>query len=443
MQQSVRSTIGWAQGLMALSPLFFFCVFYLLCGILSGDFYATPITTAFVLTCIYAVIITRGARMEQRIEMLSKGAGQPNIMLMIWIFILAGAFASGAKQMGAIDATVNLAMSILPGKMILSGMFLSACFISLSMGTSVGTIAALIPIAQGIAAQTNIPLAEIVGIVVGGAYFGDNLSFISDTTIMATRTQGCRMKDKFIVNSRIVVPAAVIVLIIYIAMGTDTQVQEMKRPVDLWLVLPYLTVLITALIGINVMVVLITGLFLVAVIGLSFGHLNGFEFINAMGAGIMNMAELIIVTLLAGGLMELVRYNGGIDFIMKRLFRHIRSTRMAEMSIAFLVFLTNLCTANNTIAILTVGPIAKEISEQCGVDPRRSASILDTFSCLAQSLIPYGAQLLIASGLAAVNPVSIIPYLYYPFVMGACALLAILIRKTNKGGTVSATVNKQ
>lgn len=412
---------------MALSPLFFFCLFYLSCGIISGDFYSTPITIAFMLTCIYAVLATRNASMEQRIEMLSKGAGQPNIMLMIWIFILAGAFAASAKQMGAIDATVNLAINALPGNMILAGIFLASCFISLSMGTSVGTIAALIPIAQGIASQTDIPLAMMVGIVVGGAYFGDNLSFISDTTIMATRTQGCRMRDKFIVNSKIVIPAAVIVLVLYIFMGLNTHVNEQSRTVDFWLVLPYLTVLATALIGINVMVVLIIGLLMTALVGMGFGHLNAFELINAMGQGVMNMAELIIVTLLAGGLMELVRHNGGIAFIVERMSRHIHSTRMGELSIAFLVFLTNLCTANNTIAILTVGPIAKEISDQCGIDPRRSASILDTFSCLAQSLIPYGAQLLIASGLAEVNPVGIMPYLYYPFVMGACALFAILV----------------
>ncbi|MCQ2197509.1 MAG: Na+/H+ antiporter NhaC family protein [Bacteroidaceae bacterium] len=412
---------------MALSPLFFFCLFYLSCGIISGDFYSTPITIAFMLTCIYAVLATRNASMEQRIEMLSKGAGQPNIMLMIWIFILAGAFAASAKQMGAIDATVNLAINALPGNMILAGIFLASCFISLSMGTSVGTIAALIPIAQGIASQTDIPLAMMVGIVVGGAYFGDNLSFISDTTIMATRTQGCRMRDKFIVNSKIVIPAAVIVLVLYIFMGLNTHVSEQSRTVDFWLVLPYLTVLATALIGINVMVVLIIGLLMTALVGMGFGHLNAFELINAMGQGVMNMAELIIVTLLAGGLMELVRHNGGIAFIVERMSRHIHSTRMGELSIAFLVFLTNLCTANNTIAILTVGPIAKEISDQCGIDPRRSASILDTFSCLAQSLVPYGAQLLIASGLAEVNPVGIIPYLYYPFVMGACALFAILV----------------
>ncbi len=412
---------------MALSPLFFFCLFYLSCGIISGDFYSTPITIAFMLTCIYAVLATRNASMEQRIEMLSKGAGQPNIMLMIWIFILAGAFAASAKQMGAIDATVNLAINALPGNMILAGIFLASCFISLSMGTSVGTIAALIPIAQGIASQTDIPLAMMVGIVVGGAYFGDNLSFISDTTIMATRTQGCRMRDKFIVNSKIVIPAAVIVLVLYIFMGLNTHVSEQSRTVDFWLVLPYLTVLATALIGINVMVVLIIGLLMTALVGMGFGHLNAFELINAMGQGVMNMAELIIVTLLAGGLMELVRHNGGIAFIVERMSRHIHSTRMGELSIAFLVFLTNLCTANNTIAILTVGPIAKEISDQCGIDPRRSASILDTFSCLAQSLIPYGAQLLIASGLAEVNPVGIMPYLYYPFVMGACALFAILV----------------
>lgn len=425
---SAMRYVGWNEGLMALSPLAFFCVFYLLCGILSGDFYATPITTAFMLTCVYAIIVTRKASIDKRIELLSKGAAQPNVMLMIWIFILAGSFAATAKQIGAIDATVNLALNTLPANMILAGIFISSCFISLSMGTSVGTIVALIPIAQGIASQTDISIEYMVGLVVGGAYFGDNLSFISDTTIVATRTQGCKMRDKFMVNSRIVVPAALIVLVLYIISGMNISVEQVERPVNVWLVLPYLIVLITAIMGINVMYVLILGLTMCISIGMACAHISVFDLIGSMGDGIMNMAELIIVTLLAGGLMELVRHNGGIDFIVGHLFHKVKSTRVAEFSIAALVFFTNLCTANNTIAILAIGPIAREISEQCGVDPRKTASLLDTFSCLAQSFIPYGAQMLIASSLAGINPLSIIPYLYYPFVMGVCALAAIAFR---------------
>lgn len=422
-----QGTIGWKQGLLALSPLLFFCIFYLASGLLNGDFYATPITVAFMLTCIYAVLTTRHATIEQRVTLLSQGAGQSNIMLMVWIFILAGTFAATAKNIGAIDATVNLTLNLLPSNMLLAGIFLAACFLSLSMGTSVGTIAALVPIAQGIAQETGVSLAMMVGIVVGGAYFGDNLSFISDTTIMATRTQGCRMKDKFLVNSKIVMPAAVIVLIVYIFSGIDAHVQQSTHEVNLWLVLPYLIVLATALMGINVMKVLIIGLAATLGIGI-FGQNTAQELIGAMGEGVMGMAELIIVTLMAGAMMELVRHNGGIEFLVDRITRNIRSTRLAEASIASITFLTNLCTANNTISILTVGPIAREIATRCDVDPRKSASLLDTFSCLSQSLIPYGAQMLIASGLVGINPISIIPYLYYPFVMGLFAILSIIFR---------------
>lgn len=427
--------ISLRKGVFALSPLLFFCIFYLISSLLSGDFYATPITIAFMLTCVYAVATTRSISMDKRIELMSKGAGQTNILLMIWIFVMAGAFATTAKEMGAIDATVNLALNYLPGNCILAGIFLASCFVSLSMGTSVGTIAALVPIAQGISTQTNIPVPEMVGLVVGGAFFGDNLSFISDTTIMATRTQGCRMKDKFIVNSKIVIPAALIIMMLYVGLGMNVSIKHEPAPVNVWLVLPYLIVLSTAVAGINVLIVLMLGLFLCLAIGLIGGYADWFTFVASMGKGVMGMSELIIVTLMAGGLMEIVRYNGGIDFIVSRLTARIRNTRVAELSIAALVFTTNLCTANNTIAILTVGPIANEIAESCGVDKRKSASILDTFSCLAQSLIPYGAQLLIASGLAAISPIEIIPYLYYPFLMGAFAILSIIIKK-------SSTTNK-
>lgn len=429
MNLETNKLISLRKGVFALSPLVFFCIFYLISSLLSGDFYATPITIAFMLTCVYAVASTRGISIEKRIELMSKGAGQSNILLMIWIFILAGAFATAAKEMGAIDATVNLALNYLPGNCILAGIFIASCFVSLSMGTSVGTIAALVPIAQGISAQTNIPIPQMVGLVVGGAFFGDNLSFISDTTIMATRTQGCRMKDKFIVNSRIVIPAAIIIMILYIIMGMSVSIEHESASINVWLVIPYLAVLATAIAGINVLIVLIIGLFLCLLIGLAGGYADWFAFVESMGKGVMGMSELIIVTLMAGGLMEIVRHNGGIDFIVSRLTARIRNRRIAELSIAALVFTTNLCTANNTIAILTVGPIANEIAESCGVDKRKSASILDTFSCMAQSIIPYGAQLLIASGLAAISPIEIIPYLYYPFLMGVFAVLAIVIRK--------------
>lgn len=416
------------HGLKALSPILFFLAAYLLAGVLGGDFYQMPISVAFMFTAIYAVIIMRDIPLDERIGIFSRGAGKSELLLMIWIFVLAGAFAASAQAMGAIDATVQLTLQLLPPKMLMAGLFVAACFISLSIGTSVGTIVALTPIAAGIAESTGASVPLIVGVVVGGAYFGDNLSFISDTTIVATRTQGCRMSDKFRVNSQIVVPAAALVLLAYIIMGTKIHAPQAVQSMDMIKVLPYVVVLVTAVCGVNVMVVLIVGILLSGIIGIGGGYYNLLEWMSHMGRGIMSMSELIIVTLLAGGLMELMRAGGGIDYLISSLTRRIRGRRGAELTIAGLVALTNVCTANNTIAILTVGPIAKDISDRFGVDPRKSASLLDTFSCLAQALIPYGAQILMAAGLAHLSPLDIIPCLYYPFVMGLFALLSILFR---------------
>ena len=357
-------------------------------------------------------------------------------MLMIWIFILAGAFAHSAKQMGSIDATVNLTLSILPGHLLLAGIFIASCFISFSIGTSVGTIVALTPVAIGLAEKTGIDLPYIIGIVIGGAFFGDNLSFISDTTIASTKTQDCVMRDKFRVNFMIVMPAALIVLCIYIFQGlsvsTPTQVQAIE-----WVkVIPYLLVLGTAITGVNVMLVLLSGILSTGIIGIATSSSDietaVFEWFGAMGTGITGMGELIITTMLAGGMLEIIRYNGGIEFIISRLTRRVKSKRGAELCIAALVSIANLCTANNTIAIITTGPIAKEIGLRFHLDRRKTASILDTFSCLIQGIIPYGAQLLIAAGLTGISPISIIGNLYYPFMMGICALLAILIRYPRK-----------
>ncbi len=419
-----HKTIG---GWLALSPLAVFLCLYLVTSLLMNDFYKVPITVAFVLSACYSIAITRGLTLDQRIAQFSIGAGNKNLLMMVWIFILAGAFAQGAKQMGAIDATVNLTLHILPDNLLLAGIFIASCFISLSIGTSVGTIVALTPVAVGLAQKMGIDLAYMVSIVVGGSFFGDNLSFISDTTIASTRTQECRMQDKFRVNSLIVVPAAFIVLIIYVIQGihvsTPAQVQEIE-----WLkVIPYLIVLGTAVAGVNVMLVLLLGIFSTGIIGLYLGN-DVFDWFGAMGTGIINMGELIIITLLAGGMLEIIRYNGGIDFIIQRLTRHVRSKQGAELSIAALVSIANLCTANNTIAIITTGSIAKDIAERFGLDKRKVASILDTFSCFVQGIIPYGAQMLIAAGLASISPLSIIGHLYYPFSMGLCALLAILLR---------------
>jgi Na+/H+ antiporter NhaC len=377
---------------------------------------------------IYAIIVFNGRPLRERIDVFSRGAGTSQMMLMLWIFVLAGAFANSAKTMGSIDATVNLALTLLPAQMLLAGLFLAACFISLSIGTSVGTIVALTPIAAGIAQQTGTSIPLMTAVVVGGSFFGDNLSFISDTTIMATSTQGCKLSDKFHVNSFIVIPAALIILVVYVIMGAVIASPGQVGEVSFVKVIPYLIVLVTAIFGMNVMAVLTLGIMLTGLIGISNGAFDVFGWMKAMGDGILGMSELIIITMMAGGLLEIVKQQGGIDFIIKRLTRHVNTKRGAELSIAALVSLVNLCTANNTVAILTVGGISKHIGDRYGVDNRKAASILDTFSCMTQGLIPYGAQILMAAGLAQLNPISIVPYLYYPLAIGIAALLAILLR---------------
>jgi Na+/H+ antiporter NhaC len=416
------------KGLVALSPLMVFIAFYLVTSIVAGDFYKIPITVAFMVASMYAVVIFNGRPLKSRIDSYSRGAATEQMMLMIWIFVLAGAFAHSAKAMGSIDATVNLTLALLPPQMILAGMFMAACFVSISIGTSVGTIAALVPIAAGIANETGTSVPMMTAIIVGGAFFGDNLSFISDTTIMATQTQGCRLSDKFRVNAFIVIPAALLVLVGYFFMGTEVSAPQHQAPVEWMKVMPYLVVLMTAIFGMNVMAVLTLGIILTGLIGLFSGSFDIYGWFSSMGEGILSMGELIIVTMMAGGMLELIRQQGGIDFIIRLLTKRVNSKLGAELSIATLVSLVDVCTANNTVAILTVGDISKRIGDRYGVDNKKCASILDTFSCTIQGLIPYGAQMLIAAGLASLNPVSILPYLYYPFVLGIIALLSIFLR---------------
>ena len=416
------------KGLIALSPLGVFIILYLVTSIIASDFYKVPITVAFMASSVYAILIHGGRPLKERIDTFSRGAATGQMMLMVWIFILAGAFANSAKVMGSIDATVNLTLSLLPPQMLLAGLFVATCFISLSIGTSVGTIVALTPIAAGVALQTGTDVAMMTAVVVGGSFFGDNLSFISDTTIVATSTQGCRLSDKFRVNSFIVFPAALVILGVYILIGLDVQAPQHIGNVEWVKVIPYLMVLVTAIFGMNVMAVLTIGIILTGLIGLQTGAFDVFGWMKAMGDGIIGMGELIIITMMAGGLLELIKQQGGIDFIIQRMTRHIHGKRGAELSIGTLVALVDICTANNTVAIITVGGIAKQIGDRYGVDNKKAASILDTFSCFVQGLIPYGAQLLMAAGLAALNPVNIIPYLYYPFAIGIAALLAILFR---------------
>ena len=416
------------KGLIALSPLGVFIVLYLVTSIIAGDFYKVPITVAFMVSSIYAVIIHGGRPLRERRDIFSRGAATGQMMLMVWIFVLAGAFANSAKMMGSIDATVNLTLSLLPPQMLLAGLFVAACFISISVGTSVGTIVALTPIAAGVAQQTGTDVALMTAVVVGGSFFGDNLSFISDTTIVATSTQGCRLSDKFRVNSFIVVPAAIVILIVYFFMGSDISAPQEIADVQWVKVIPYLAVLITAVFGMNVMAVLTLGIALTGIIGLMTGSFDIFGWMQSMGDGIIGMGELIIITMMAGGMLELIKQQGGIDFIIRRMTRHVHGKRGAELSIGALVAMVDVCTANNTVAIITVGGIAKQIGDKYGVDNKKAASILDTFSCAVQGLIPYGAQLLMASGLAALNPVNIIPYLYYPMAIGIAALLSIFLR---------------
>ena len=409
-----------------------FMVVYLVGSILAGDFYKVPLTVAFLTASAYAVCITPKLNLKKRIALFSRGAGDENLMLMVWIFILAGAFAKAAGAMGAIDATVALTLRMLPDSMLLPGLFLAACFISLSIGTSVGTVVALTPVAVGIAEQTGSSLPLIVAIVVGGSFFGDNLSFISDTTIVATQTQGVRMSEKFKANIYLAAPAALIALVVYILLG-----QGVTAPTDVawpawYKMLPYLAVLVLAVAGMNVLVVLLIGILLAGVIGMVSGSFDLMGWMGAMGEGIMGMSELIIVTLLAGGMLALIRHNGGIDWLIRVLTRRINGQRGAKCTIALLVILADLCTANNTIALITVGPVARDIADRYGVDRRMSASLLDTFSCFAQGLIPYGAQLLMAAGLAAISPFDIIGYLYYPILLGVIALLGILFRFPRK-----------
>ena len=416
------------KGLLALSPLMVFITLYLVTSIIAGDFYRVPITVAFMAASVYAVAISGGMSLAKRIDTFSQGASTNQMMLMVWIFVLAGAFANSAKAMGSIDATVNLTLALLPPQMLLAGLFLAACFISLSIGTSVGTIVALTPIAAGLAQHMGTSVPMLTAVIVGGSFFGDNLSFISDTTIAATQTQGCKLSDKFRVNSFLVMPAALIIFILYIILGKQVQAPDQQPPIDVLKVVPYIVVLVTAIFGMNVMAVLTLGILLTGVIGIATGSYDLYGWLGSMGQGILGMGELIIITLMAGGLLAIIKQQGGIDYLIRLLTRRVSGKRGAELSVAALVSMVNVCTANNTVAIITVGGIAKQIGDRYGIDNRKCASILDTFSCFTQGVLPYGAQMLMAAGLAQLNPVAIIPYLYYPFAIGIVALLAIIFR---------------
>lgn len=427
MKDKIRNS-----GLLALSPLAVFLGIYLVSSLIAKDFYKIPIAAAFLIASAYALLISKKAPIEDKIAVFSRGAGHKNVLLMLWIFILAGAFAETARQIGAIDATVAATLHILPPSMLFVGLFLASCFISMAIGTSVGTIVALVPVAAGIASESGFDTGFVTAIVAGGAFFGDNLSFISDTTIAATKTQGCLMSDKFKVNLKIVAPAALAVAVMYIIIGQGASFSAPADTVNWTRLIPYVLVIGLAMSGVNVVEVLAIGIGVNAIIGFCQGTLTWTTWLGSIGTGIAGMGDLIIVTMLSGGMLEVIRENGGIDYLVRILTKGIRGKRGAEFSIAALVSMANVCTANNTIAILTTGRIAKDITTRFGLDPRKTASILDTFSCIIQGLLPYGAQMLMASGLAGISSLSIIKYLFYPYTMGAFAVLAILLRYPRK-----------
>ncbi len=415
-------------GLLALSPIAVFLLMYVAVSVIIGDFYKMPIAAAIVVASVWAITIYRGHTLSERIETFSRAAGHSNIMYMIWIFILAGAFASVAKEIGAVDATVNLTLRFFPSSLIIPGIFIAACFISISVGTSVGTVVALTPLAVEMAGAGGGNVPFYVAVVLGGAFFGDNLSFISDTTIAATRSQGCKMADKFKANLKLALPAAAVTLILYFFMGQGTPVIPVSDDTDYRLVIPYIIVIATAVAGINVTIVLSLGFASAMILGL----INGYgiiELFGFMGAGIDSMGNLIIITLLSAGMLGVIRGAGGINYLLQVLTRRVSGTRGAQGCIALLVSLVNLCTANNTVAIITTGPIAREIGTRYGVDPRKNASLLDTCSCIVQCLIPYGAQTLLATSLAGISPAAPFPYLYYPWALAIAVLVSVLVKK--------------
>lgn len=418
---------------LALLPLGVFLLVYLGTSIIAKDFYAVSILIPFLAAALTALIMNKKVKFDEKVDIFCRGAGNTNILLMVIIFILAGAFAKVAKDMGAVDSTVNLGLSLLPSSLLIPGIFIIGCFISLSIGTSMGTIVALVPIAVGIADKTGIATALATGAVVSGAMFGDNLSIISDTTIAATRTQGCEMKDKFKMNFIIVLPAAIITAIILMLLTKSATVVNLEAlEFNLFKILPYIIVIVTSLIGVNVSIVLLLGILSSGIIGFILGSFNLIGLFNSISSGILGMSELIIISILIAGTIELINFNGGIDFIINKGLKNFKTKRGAEYGIATLVSLVDICTANNTVAIVTVGPIAKDISNEFDLEPKRVAGIMDMFACVFQGVIPYGAQLISAAGLAALSPFAIMKFLFYPYLMGICAIISIYIHWRNK-----------
>ena len=418
---------------IALLPIGVFLIIFLGAGIVFKDFYAMPAIVAFLIALFVAFLQNKELRFNKKIEVIAKGVGEENIITMSLIFLCAGGFSGAVTAAGGVDSTVNLGLSLIPAHFAVAGLFLIGCFISVSMGTSMGTIAALAPIAVGISEKTGFAPSICIGAVVCGAMFGDNLSMISDTTIAAVKTQGCEMKDKFKANFFIVLPAAIItVLIFWFATRNMNFHLEENLSYSLWEVLPYMVVLIGALIGINVFVVLISGIVISLIIGVSMGHIALSEMFQVVGNGVTSMYDITVISIIVACIVSLVKEHGGIQFILNLIKSKINGRRGAEFGIALLALFVDACTANNTVAIVMTGPIAKEISEEFDVDPRRSASLLDMFTSVGQGIIPYGAQLLSAATLTGLTPLQIIPNLYYPLLMGVCGVLAIIFRPQSK-----------
>ena len=421
------------KSLFALLPVVVFLILFVGVGIATNDFYAMPAVVGFLVALIVAFLQNRGNSFEKKLSIVAKGAGDENIITMCLIFILAGAFSGAVKAAGGVESTVNFGLSILPSSFVVVGIFIIGCFISVSMGTSVGTIAALSPIALGIAQKTGFSVELCIGAVVCGAMFGDNLSMISDTTIAAVRTQRCEMKDKFKQNFFIVLPAAIITIVIFIFKARNASIDLTEVTVNLsynfFQIVPYLVVLVGALIGLNVFVVLISGTLVSVVVGLSLGCFEFIEVFTVIGNGISGMYEITIISLIVAGVVALVKENGGIEYIIQFIKSKINGKRGAELGIAILASLVDICTANNTVAIVMTGPIAKEISTEFDIDAKSTASILDIFTSVWQGVIPYGAQLLTAASLAGITPFDIIPNLYYPILMGISALVFIIFIK--------------
>ncbi|MFB1098700.1 Na+/H+ antiporter NhaC family protein [Terribacillus sp. JSM ZJ617] len=419
----------------ALIPFIVFLVLFIGSGVITGDFYNFPVIVAITIAAGVALSMNRSESLTKKVDIFCKGAGNSNVMLMVIIFILAGAFSEVAKGMGAVESAVNLTTSVVPQNLLVVGLFVIACFISLSMGTSVGSIVALAPIGVGISDETSLSMALVMGAIVGGSMFGDNLSFISDTTITSVRTQGAQMKDKFKVNFLIVLPAAIVTCIIlgFIAIGESAQVEHINYN---WIkIIPYVLVIVFALIGMNVFLVLVLGIVLAGAVGWIDGSYHFMSLMQQIGDGMAGMYEIAFLAILIAGMVEIIKFNGGIDYILHLATRRIKTKKGAEFSIAGLVSLTDVSTANNTISIMITGPLAKNIANEYGIEPRKSASILDLFSCSIQGLLPYGAQLLTAATVAGISPISIIPYSFYPILVGICGIIAILIGYPKKKNT--------